>query len=247
MPRRAREKSSTEIYHVMIRGINKQAIFNDAEDNEKFLEIVAECKAICEFDLYGYCLMGNHVHFLLKEGKEKLEQVFKRIGTRYVYWYNKKYMRIGHLFQDRYKSEPVESEPYFMVVLRYIHQNPKKAGICKSIDAYAWSSYQNYLGKRGIVDVEFAMDVIGKDNFIAFMNKETDDICLEDNEKIIMLSDTELINVIEEKYKINPKMIQNEPKEAMNEILKSILNLEGVTTRQLSRVTGVSVNKIWTL
>jgi len=247
MPRRAREKSSTGIYHVLIRGIDKQVIFNDVEDNEKFIEIIKECKAICEFDLYGYCLMGNHVHFLLKEGKEKLEQVIKRIGTRYVHWYNKKYMRSGPLFQDRYKSEPVESEPYCITVLRYIHQNPKKAGICKSVDDYTWSSYPSYLGKRGIVDIEFALDVIGNDNFIAFMNTEADDICLEDNDKIKMLSDTELIKIIEDKYKIKPMMIQNEPKEAMNEILKRILNLDGVTTRQLSRVTGVSVNKIWTL
>ena len=191
--------------------------------------------------------MGNHVHILLKEGKEKLEQVFRRIGTRYVYWYNKKYKRSGHLFQDRYKSEPVETEPYFTVVLRYIHQNPKKAGICKSIDDYTWSSYQNYLGKRGVVDAGFALDIIGNDNFIAFMNEGADDICLEDNEKTKMLSDTELINIIEEKHKIKPMMIQNEPKEVMNEMLKCILTLDRVTTRQLSRVTGISVNKIWTL
>ncbi|MDR2571465.1 MAG: transposase [Oscillospiraceae bacterium] len=247
MPRKARVKSSTEIYHVMIRGINKQTIFIDEEDNAKFLQIIEDCIPICEFELYGYCLMGNHAHILLKEGKETLDRVFKRIGTRYVYWFNNKYMRNGHLFQDRFKSEPIESDPYFIVALRYIHQNPLKAGICKSIDEYAWSSYHNYLGKRGIINVDFAFEIIGNDNFIAVMNEAADDNCLEDNEKIRKLSDTELINLIEDKFKIKPIMLQNEPKEIMDDILKSILKLDCVTTRQLSRITGISINKIWTL
>ena len=109
MPRTARKKSSTGIYHVMLRGINRQSIFEDDEDNEKFLQTIKDCKDVSEFELYGYCLMGNHVHLLLKEGKESLELVFKRIGARYVFWYNWKYRRCGHLFQDRFKSEAVES------------------------------------------------------------------------------------------------------------------------------------------
>ena len=66
MPRAARKKSSTGIYHVMLRGINGQPIFLDDEDNEKFLQTLKECKAVSEFELYGYCLMGNHLHLLLR-------------------------------------------------------------------------------------------------------------------------------------------------------------------------------------
>ena len=79
--------------------------------------------------LLAYCLMGNQIHLLLKEGKESLEQVFKRIGGRFVYWYNVKYQRVGHLFQDSFKSERVDDEAYLLAVIRYIHQNPVKAGI----------------------------------------------------------------------------------------------------------------------
>ena len=129
MPRAARKKSSTGIYHVMLRGINGQPVFLDDEDNEKYLQTLKECKALSEFELYGYCLMGNHAHLLLKEGKEDLALVFKRMGARYVFWYNWKYRRYGHLFQDRYKSEAAESDSYFTTVLKYIHQNPKKAGL----------------------------------------------------------------------------------------------------------------------
>ena len=115
----------------MLRGINQQDIFEDEDDYLRFLAIIRECKDISKFELYAYCLMTNHVHLLLKTGEEPLELIFKRIGSRYVYWYNLKYQRIGHLFQDRYKSEAVEDDAYFLTVLRYIMQNPMKAGMEK--------------------------------------------------------------------------------------------------------------------
>lgn len=118
MPRQQRKKSSSGIYHVMLRGINQQQIFHDDEDNKKFIKVLADCKAVSEFEIFAYCLMRNHVHILIKEGKEPLDLIFKRIGGRYVYWYNTKYNRVGHLFQDRYKSEPVETDEYFLMVLR---------------------------------------------------------------------------------------------------------------------------------
>ena len=136
MPRQARKKSESKIYHVMLRGINQQQIFEDAEDCDKFLEVMRDCKEICQYDVYAYCLMGNHIHLLIKEGTETLEQVFKRICGRFVYWYNVKYRRVGHLFQDRFKSEPVDSNEYLLTVVRYIHQNPIKAGLCKRVSDY---------------------------------------------------------------------------------------------------------------
>lgn len=85
MPRQARIKSKSGIYHVMLRGINQQQIFEDSEDYDKFLQVLKDCKAISVFDLYAYCLMGNHVHLLIKENKEPIEQIIKRIGARFVY------------------------------------------------------------------------------------------------------------------------------------------------------------------
>ena len=108
----------------MLRGIDRQQIFEDTEDYYRFLDIVHECREECEFKLYAYCLMGNHVHLLLKVETDSLETIFKKIGGRYVYYYNVKYQRIGHLFQDRFKSEPVDDDSYFLTVLRYIHSLP---------------------------------------------------------------------------------------------------------------------------
>ena len=105
MPRQARKKSSSGIYHIMLRGINQQQIFEDSEDYNKFLQVLKDSKAISEFKIFAYCLMGNHIHLLIQEQKEPIEQIMKRIATRFVYWYNIKYQRVGHLFQDRFKSE----------------------------------------------------------------------------------------------------------------------------------------------
>jgi hypothetical protein len=89
--------------------------------------------------------MGNHIHLLVKES-EPLSLTIKRLGVRYAYYFNTKYQRSGHLFQDRFKSIAVEQDAHFLMVLRYIYQNPVQAGICKRTDAYRWSSRRD-LGK----------------------------------------------------------------------------------------------------
>ncbi len=88
MPRVAREKSETGIYHVILRGINRQTIFEDEEDAIKFLQILNKYRQRSECKIYAYCLMGNHVHILIREGKEELGMAMKRIGVSYVHWYN---------------------------------------------------------------------------------------------------------------------------------------------------------------
>lgn len=113
MPRQARKKSESGIYHVMLRGINQQQIFEDEEDYEKYLQILRECKAVSGFKLFAYCLMGNHVHLLIKPEQEPLEQVFKRIGGRYVYWYNVKYQRLGIYFKIVLKASLLKMTAIF--------------------------------------------------------------------------------------------------------------------------------------
>ncbi len=241
MPRQARKKSSSGIYHVMLRGINKQQIFEDEEDCERFLWVLKETKAVSEFKLFAYCLMGNHIHLLLKPEKEELEQIFKRIGSRYVYWYNWKYHRTGHLFQDRYKSEPVEDESYFLTVLRYIHQNPKKAELCENLDAYRYSSYHTYLNglDKDIVDTKFATEIMNEDELIGYFNEPSNDVCL-DVTKNERKNDTE---AREEIFRIcgckNATEFQNLNIEKRNEVIRE-LKESGLSIRQISRLTGIS-------
>jgi len=245
MPRQARVKSESGIYHVMLRGINQQQIFEEAEDYEKLLAIVKECKAISEFKLFAYCLMGNHVHLLVKEGTESLEQMFKRISGRFVYWYNIKYRRVGHLFQDRFKSEPVDSNEYFHTVLRYIHQNPVKAGLCKRVEEYAYSSYQAYIHDQDLVDTDFVLSLNTLDEYVGLHLQPVEINCMDISAKVVK-------RVTEEQAKRLIKKIskcENASEFQMLEIkqrdkyLKKLKN-QGVSIRQLSRLTGVSFNVV---
>ena len=179
MSRPGRIKSVTGIYHVMLRGINKQDIFCDRKDFQKFLNVLKICKEISGFKIHAYCLMSNHVHLLIQEGDEPLDIVFKRIGVRYVQYFNKKYDRIGSLFQDRYRSIPVNDDTYFICVLRYIHQNPVKAGIVKCCEDYEFSSYNSYFKSDSLVDTKFTNDLMSIEQFNRLHNESNTDYLLE--------------------------------------------------------------------
>ena len=241
MPRQARKKSNSGIYHIILRGINRQQIFEDSEDYNKFLRILEECKAISEFEIFAYCLMSNHIHLLLKEVKEPIEQIIKRITTRFVYWYNIKYQRSGHLFQDRFKSEPVENDEYFLTVIRYIHQNPVKAGICKKTQDYIFSSYNEFFKKQILVDCDFVFEMIGKEDFIKFNSEKAFEQCLEIEEKPkIMVTDEQARKIIENYSKCKTvSEFQELDIKTRDKCLKK-LRESGLSIRQISRLTGVS-------
>ncbi len=251
MPRAARRKSESNIYHVMIRGINKQNIFADDGDNEKFIDVLDKYRKKIEYEIYAYCLMGNHIHLLIKEGKEDLSNTMKRIGTSYVYWYNWQYSRKGHLFQDRYKSEPVEDDAYFLTVLRYIHQNPVKAGLTNNIESYKWSSYKEYITKAKIANVDFALAMFDEDKdeairrFRRFNMESNNDKCLEVTEKRKTMSDKDIRRLVLNKYNIELASLHNEQPRTQIEVLKYLKELDGSSLRQLSRLTGFTVNKIF--
>ena len=191
MPRSARIKSPTEIYHVMLRGINRQPIFLDDEDRRRFLWVLRQCQQISGFRLYGYCLMTNHIHLLIKAEGEPLETIFRRAGSRFVYWYNGKYQRIGHLFQDRYRSEPIKNEARFLTVLRYILQNPMKAGIEQRVGQYRWSSYGAYAGlDDALTDTDPARGLFSSDReMLDFFAKRNDDTAMDVHDEAIRITD----------------------------------------------------------
>lgn len=243
MPRQARKKSESGIYHIMLRGINKQQTFEDDEDCQKYLQILKECKAVSEFKLFAYCLMGNHIHLLIQLGKEPIDLIFKRIGSRYVYWYNLKYRRTGHLFQDRYKSEPVEADSYFLTVVRYIHQNPVKAGMCANISEYAFSSYHEYENdvNQKLVNVDYALSLVSRTQLLEFFEETNNDICLEISDTI-RLNDEEAKEIIKSVSNCaHSTQVQNLDINQRNNVIK-ILKENGLSIRQISRLTGISFN-----
>lgn len=180
MVRRARRKSQSGIYHVMVRGIDRQLIFRCPTDFKKYRSIVAECKSICGYELYAYCLMPNHVHFLIREGREDIGKAMQRIGSRYAYWFNKKYERCGYLFQDRFKSETVDNHRYFLTLLRYIHRNPIVAKLCESAGDYRWSSYNEYIVKRALIDPDYPLNLFAE-NKKAALSAFIEHVCHEED------------------------------------------------------------------
>lgn len=229
----------------MLRGINRQIIFEDDEDRIRFLCTLKTYKDISKYEIYGYCLMNNHVHLLIREIDEPVSTTLKRICSSYVYWYNKKYERCGHLFQERFKSEAVEQDPYLLIVLRYIHQNPLKAKIARSVADSKWTSYKEYVVKSDFVDIDFGLIYFSKERpkavslFVEFMNENNDDKCLEYIEKK-NLSDDEVRKYIYQMGIGNISMLQQLDKEKRNAILGRLKKVEGISIRQIARVTGIS-------
>ena len=249
MPRKARLKSSTGIYHIVFRGINKQRIFEDDEDHLVFLKKLKTYKETSEYEIYAYCLMANHVHLLMKEGSDPLGIIFRRIGSSYVFWYNRKHNRLGHLFQDRYKSEVVDTETYFLTAMRYIHQNPLKAGIVKNIQEYPWSSYNEYVQQKTLCNTSNALDLFSsnpieaKKLWIDYNQTITDERCLEFNSesRIHDFEAESIINsLMSEKNLSNLQSLGSPEKNTLIRTMKE----KGLSIRQIVRFTGFSFEKI---
>ena len=137
MSREARQFSKTGLYHILFRGMNHCHLFEEEKDYEKFLEILKKVQDEMSYEIYAYCLMSNHVHILLRESTLKdITKIMRKILTKYAGWFNRKYKRSGSLIANRYKSEAVEDDKYIFSLVRYIHQNPIKAGMVCEIEKY---------------------------------------------------------------------------------------------------------------
>jgi REP element-mobilizing transposase RayT/predicted transcriptional regulator len=139
MPRKLRI-TVPGFYHVINRGVNRDKVFLSDEDKEKFLEFVDMSRSIYKFTLHSFCILDNHYHLLLQTSDSNLSLAMRYINSRYAEYFNRKYARIGHLWQGRYKSWYVHDERYFWLLLRYIEMNPTRAGLSNNIGEYAFSS-----------------------------------------------------------------------------------------------------------
>nr|WP_320024129.1 transposase [uncultured Acetobacterium sp.] len=240
MARQARFKSTTGIYHVILKGLDGRNIFLDDSDRSVFMEKLNKARETGGFQLYAYCLMDNHVHLLIKEGEE-LGTSIKRITVGYVQLHNNKYGRTGHLFQNRFSSEAVEEEHYLMKVIRYIHRNPLKAGMIARLEEYPWSSYdkviQGYQGNSTALDSEILKDYFPTVvDFVRFSEEENQDECLEINQKT-KLSDAQLTDILRQNSEY--RNLGELSVEKRNQLIRQIQQETNSSIRQLSRVLGM--------
>ncbi len=239
MPRQARIKGKTGYYHVLLRGVARQNIFENDHDRLKFLELLKRYKQELGFGLPAYCLMSNHIHLLIEDQEDQLTLIMKKLAGTYASYYNWKYERVGHLFQDRYKSEPIDDETYFLAALRYIHQNPVKAQIAFTTD-YRWSSYHEYLHNPELADTTLALELLnGLAGFKEFHLAEEQQPCL-DCEEPRRISDEKATMLICELSNIkNPLLLQELDPPQRNEIIR-LLKEKGLTVRQIARLTEIN-------
>ncbi len=156
MARKPRVEVEGGLYHIMTRGNNRGLIFGDDSDYQKMLRLLGETNTKLTFYLYAYCLMPNHIHLLIERREDAVGRVMHRLLTGYSGYYNRKYGRVGHLFQMRYKAILCQTDKYLAELVRYIHLNPVRAKIVSNPAAYRYSSHRGYLGldEPGLVDIE---------------------------------------------------------------------------------------------
>lgn len=262
MPRIGRKLSESKTYHVMIRGNERKSIFLDDEDRSRFIEILYEKSKENKYTVYAYCLMDNHVHLLIAEGSNAISLIMKRINVSYAYYFNKKYGRIGHLFQDRFKSEVIEEDTYLLAVVRYIHNNPVKAGIVEKIQDYQWSSYPLYVNQNNeamdIVPTSVLLELFSQNRnravelFIEYSQQQTEerfiDIKEEANSNKLIQNEIEARSFIEDYLREKNADLSDLTIKA-NVTLRSALiselkNRSNLSVRQMAALLGLDRNII---
>ena len=247
MPRKARKISSTKVYHIILRGNDRQDIFLDEKDYQKFIKEIINTKEKYQYDLLAYCLMSNHVHLILFDKNNNFSKAIQSLAISYASYFSKKYDKVGHLFQNRFLSKNVETKEYLVQLCRYIHQNPVKAKISK-IEEYRWSSYQEYVKYYKIVETRKIMSIFGTteqeaiENFIKFHKSEEDNVNdYMEYEMVDRITDEQLRKRIEKILEIDNVMeIKKYNTKIRNEKIGKLKEIKGASISQISRVININ-------
>ena len=195
MSRQARSDLKTNLFHIMVQGINKSYIFNDSIDIKYYIKLLYELNNQHNIQIIAYCVMNNHTHILIKsENIDEMSKFMKRVNVKFSRYYNKKHNRVGYVFRDRFKSQGIYSEKHMYNCIRYIYENPVKAGICKSPDEYPYSNYNKKI------------DLYNNEDCMSFIDTEEDtNMCCEFMLKEILKNNN--IDLIE--LKNNKDLLRN--------------------------------------
>ena len=172
MPRQARLDSPGTLHHVIVRGIEKKDIVQDKYDRKNMVSRLGALAEKTKTNIYAWALMSNHMHILLKSGPEGLSLFMRRLLTGYAITYNIRHKRHGHVFQNRYKSIICDEDAYFQELVRYIHLNPLRAKMVKTLsdlDRYPWCGHSVVMGKRKSEwqDADYVLSRFGQGNTVA--------------------------------------------------------------------------------
>lgn len=241
MARKPRLFGESGFYHVILRGNNRQNLFNEDSDRMFFIGRLKKYSEELGVTVHAYCLMNNHVHILLGKANDSLSLLVQKLANSYVYYFNRKYDRCGHLFQGRFKSEPIQDDAQYKTVYRYILQNSEKANLGRA-DQYKWNSFWaiKMHRKKSFVDIEYVLGLFGsKKALVYFIGQPELKKCMEYENKIV-LSDDRAIMLIKKIFRISsPYKLERLEMDAQVEKC-GIMKRWGLSVSQISRITGIS-------
>lgn len=241
MPRKPRQLSCTNTYHVVIRGLDRQIMFENDRDYRKYLDILFYYKQECGFLLYAYCLMTNHIHLILKIETVPLETIFRKINTHYSVWFNMKYQRTGPLQQGRYYSEPIQDETYLLTAIRYVHRNPVNAGMESEVGTdYPWSSIWEYINQEStLTDVDKTYELFSAEYFVEYCRYHTDETCLDIDTIKKRIPDDVAKEIIFDVTNCQTSTEFQNLSLADRDTAIRKCRKQGISIRQLNRLTGI--------
>jgi len=190
MPRIPRKSLESSYFHIMVQGIAKDFIFNRKEYKEEYIKFLYKYMDEFNIELFAYCIMDNHAHLLLHiESIEEMSNYMQKINTLYAMYYNKELNnRVGHVFRNRFKSEEITNEIYLANCIKYIHNNPIKAGLVKNPKEYKYSSYKDYFYNKGLTLNKNLRELIDLDYILREDMQEENFIDIEKDIEVIIES-----------------------------------------------------------
>jgi len=205
-------------YHVMNRGLSRRNIFLEAKDYERFLELLGETSRQWQVEIFSYCLLDNHYHILLQTPGAGLSRAMRHLDGIYTQRFNRAHHRDGPLFRGRYKAILIDADEYFLSVVRYIHQNPVRAGIVTDMDRYRWCSQGDYLHKEmrpGWLNIDSVMSRFkGLRQYQEYMHEETEKEMRQfyrEGYHRPILGDRNFVQWVREKLGDRAKVDENQP------------------------------------
>ena len=237
MSRLPRNYMNTPFFHVITQGIEKSYIFEKAEDIKYYVKIMYKIKEEHNINIIAYCIMNNHTHMLAEtKSIEQLSKYMQRINTTYGKYYNKKYSRVGYVFRDRYKAEGIYSEKHLYNCIKYIYNNPVKAGICNKPEEYPYSNYK-------MMKTEF------KERYSLMTNSECNNeeyVFIDVDEKNVITCN-KIIEAYLKENRIDLKSIKQR-KELLKELILLLKDKNKISLRKIAEELEISretVRKIY--
>ncbi len=237
MARTARKVSDSGYYHVMLRGAGRQLLFEDDADRHAFLDMLSNQAESWNITIIAWCLMSNHVHLVICDNERKLSEFMKTLEVQYARRFNEKTGHVGHVFQERFKSVPIENDDYLLEVIRYVHNNPEKDGICPAGE-YPWSSFGEYVGEAEITDTTMVLSMLdGPEHFAEFCAARSEDFHIFAGGRRI--PEDEVVGVASDiLHGRDPAQLKNLTLSDRNDDLRALRH-GGLTVRQIERLTGI--------